>query len=293
MIVTKLKGGLGNQMFQYAFGKKLAVKYNTVLKLDTSFLLDRTPQKKFFVFRDYDLDIFNLKAEIATNNETVALTKRVPIVIIDKILNKLIGAKSSYIIEPHYHFSERCNSAPDNSYLEGYWQSEKYFISIRELLKRDDFTFKYSLSEKAKFLANQILNCESVCVNIRRTDFVITDFHGTCKPEYYKMGEEIICSKITKPQYFIFSDEIDWCRENIKFDGLVTYVGHEYAGIKFQDYLRLMSMCKHFIIPNSSFAWWAVWLNEVTDKIVIAPKKWFNDSSWNINDLKPKEWIAI
>jgi len=293
MIIAKLMGGLGNQMFQYAFGKKLAVLNNTPLKLDTSFLLDRTPHKEFFVFRDYDLDIFNLQVEIANKREVALLTKRLPIKIPDKILNKFIGIKNSYIIEPHFHFSEKCNSAPDNSYLEGYWQSEKYFSSISEQLKNVDFTFKNPLSDKANLLAQQILNCNAVCVNIRRADFVITSFHGTCSPEYYKKGEDIICSTISNPQYFVFSDEIDWCRENIKFDGPVTYVGHEYAGIKFQDYLRLMALCKHFIIPNSSFAWWAVWLNDIADKIVIAPKKWFNDENWNPKDLIPNTWIQI
>ncbi|MEP7236268.1 MAG: alpha-1,2-fucosyltransferase [Ferruginibacter sp.] len=293
MIVAKLMGGMGNQMFQYAFGKYLAVKHNTVLKLDTAFLLDRTPHKEFFVFRDYDLDIFNLQVDFANAQEVDALTKRLPLVIPDKILNKLVGVKKSYVIEPHFHFSEQSFAAADNSYIEGYWQTEKYFTPIKEQLKRDDFSFKDPLSDKAKLLATEIQNINSVCVNIRRADFVVTDFHGTCNPEYYKKGEDIICSKVADPHYFVFSDEIDWCRENIKFAGPVTYVGHEYAGPKFQDYLRLMATCRHYIIPNSSFAWWAVWLNEQAEKTVIAPQKWFNDTSWNPKDLIPNEWIKI
>jgi hypothetical protein len=286
-------GGMGNQMFQYAFGKYLAVNHNTSLKLDTHFLLDRTPHKEFFVFRDYDLDIFNLQVEFAAKEEVNRYTKRLPVDLANKVLNKLMGVKNSYIIEPHFHFSEKCFLAPDNSYLEGYWQTEKYFAPINDQLKNNDFTFRHELSDKAKILFNEIANCNAICVNIRRADFVVTAFHGTCSPEYYKKGEEIICSKVTDPHYFVFSDEIDWCRENIKFDGPVTYVGHEYAGLKFQDYLRLMARCKHFIIPNSSFAWWAVWLNNNKDRIVIAPQKWFNDANWNPKDLIPEQWIKL
>ncbi len=293
MIVAKLMGGMGNQMFQYAFGKYLAVTNNTTLKLDTHFLLDRTPHKEFFVFRDYDLDIFNLQAEFATAAECAVLTQRLPLVLPNKVLNKLLGVKKTYVIEPHFHFSETCFSAGDNSYIEGYWQSEKYFAPIKKLLKENDFSFNQPMSDTAAQLANEINNCHSVCVNIRRADFVVTAFHGTCSPEYYRQGEEIICSKISNPHYFVFSDEIDWCRENIKFNGPVTYVGHEYAGPKFQDYLRLMALCQHFIIPNSSFAWWAVWLNNNADKVVVAPQRWFNDANWNPKDLIPKEWIAI
>lgn len=292
MIIVKLAGGLGNQMFQYAFAKYLSLKHNAVLKADTEFLMKRTNLRKSFVFRDYDLDIFNLQLETATKQE-VKNFKWTPLEAADKILNKAIGFKKGYIVEPHFHFSEKCYAAGDNSYLEGYWQSEKYFAAISNTLKAEDFIFRKQIGDNCEQLMGQIVNCNSVCVNVRRGDFVTNPHHGTCNNGYYKNGEEIIITKINYPHFFVFSDEIDWCRDNLKFNGSVTYVGHEYAGKKFQDYLRLMAACKHFIIPNSSFAWWAVWLNDQKQKIVIAPKYWFGDKTRNTTDLIESDWITL
>jgi hypothetical protein len=284
---------MGNQMFQYAFGKYLATKYQTILKVDIHSLLDRTPHKKFFVFRDYDLDIFNLEVPVATRHEVNGFTKKINSFFPDRIVNRLIGVKPSCIIEPHFHFSQKIFETTDNSYLEGYWQSEKYFKPISEDLKRNDFSFKSPLSQASEELARQIGNCNAVCVNVRRGDFLVTPLHGTCSPEYYKKGEAIIASQIDNPHFFVFSDEIEWCRENLSFNNTVTYVGHEYAGYKFQDYLRLMSICKHFIIPNSTFAWWAAWLNTNAHKIVIAPKRWFANDNLDTKDMLPPDWMAI
>lgn len=293
MIVTKLMGGMGNQMFQYAFAKYLATKHNVPLKIDTRFLVDRTPREESFVFRNYDLDIFNLNTEVATQAEIANLTHRTSIELGNKLLNKIIGRKHTHVHEPHFNFSETCFLATADSYLEGYWQSEKYFKPIEALLRSNDFSFKNPMSARAIALGNTIRSSNSICVNVRRGDFVTNDFHGAIGLDFYSKAELIVCPGLTDPHYYVFSDEMDWCKENITFAGDVTYVGHEYAGSKFQDYIRLMAMCKHFIIPNSSFAWWAVWLNDSKNKMVVAPKKWFNNPTWDTRDLTPDEWIKI
>ncbi len=292
MIISKLAGGLGNQMFQYAFGKNLALKYNTTLKLDTSFLLDRSPRSNF-TFRDYDLDVFNIDDKIASENEINKFTKRLNWRIADRILNKVIGFKKNFIIEPHFHFSKACFNAQDNCYLEGYWQTEKYFIAIKEELKNKYFVFRAPLSFHGNNLLTQIHSTNSIAVNVRRGDFVNNPFHGTCSPDYYKQAEEIISAKINNPHFFVFSDEINWAKENLLFSHPVTFVGKEYNGKKYQDKMRLMAACKHFIIPNSSFAWWAVWLNTCEDKIVIAPKAWFPANKTGNQDIIPSKWITI
>ena len=292
MIIVKLGGGLGNQMFQYAFAKYLSLKHTTVLKVDTKELNKRTNPSKSFVFRNYDLDIFNLKIEVASQQE-VNKFKRLPFRLPDKILSKLIGYKKGYIAEPHFHFSERCFAAPGNSYLEGYWQSEKYFSSINETLRINDFSFKQQIGSNTQELMSQIDNCNAVCLNVRRGDFVTNSFHGTCSIQYFKKAAELITAQINNPHFFVFSDEIEWCKENLRLNNHTTYVGHEYAGNKFQDYLRLMAACKHFIIPNSSFAWWAVWLNTNKQKIVIVPKNWFSDKTINTTDLMQSGWIVL
>ena len=292
MIIVKLFGGLGNQMFQYAFARYLSLKHNTDLKVDTSILKKRTNSRRSFVFRDFDLDIFNLKVETASVYE-VNNFRRVPLAIADKMLNRLIGFKKGYIVEPHFHFSEKCYAATDNSYLDGYWQSEKYFGAISENLRINDFSFKQPIANNSRLLISQIENCNSVCLNVRRGDFVTNSFHGTCSNQYFKKAEEIMATQIDNPHFFVFSDEIDWCKDNLRLNSPTTYIGHEYAGNKFQDYIRLMAACKHFIIPNSSFAWWAVWLNTNKQKIVIAPKDWFSDKTINTKDLIQPGWIIL
>jgi glycosyl transferase family 11 len=294
MIIVKLIGGLGNQMFQFAFAKYLAKKHNTQLKFDVTFLLDRSPKKNSnFVYRDYDLSIFNIDESIATPEEIKALKKRTNYTITEKILNNAFGFKSTYHVEKTFTFSEKSHNLPDNSYIEGYWQSEKYFHSISDELRNEYFTFKSPLTKKSETLSEKIKQTNSVCVNVRRGDFVTNPVHGTMSIEYYAEGEKILSSKYNNLEIFVFSDEIDWCMKNLRFKSPVTFVSHEYAGEKFQDYLRLMSYCKHFIIPNSSFAWWAVWFSENPDKTIIAPKKWFNDENIDTSDLIPKTWIRL
>jgi hypothetical protein len=118
-----------------------------------------------------------------------------------------------------------------------------------------------------------------------------TDFHGVMGNDYIMRAVDIIESKIENPTYFIFSDDVEWCKENIHLKNM-KIVDHSYAGEKFNYYLQLMISCKHFIIPNSSFAWWSAWLNTNSDKIVIAPKNWFNVDI-DTSDLIPDNWIRI
>jgi hypothetical protein len=129
-------------------------------------------------------------------------------------------------------------------------------------------------------------------INVRRADYLNTDFHGVYGIDYIKSAVKIIESKIENPKYFIFSDDIEWCVENVNLPNM-TIVNHFYKGSKFSHYLQLMMNCKHFIIPNSSFAWWSAWLSKSSDKIVIAPKRWFNRDDINTNDLIPENWIRI
>ncbi|WP_276133808.1 alpha-1,2-fucosyltransferase [Polluticoccus soli] len=293
MIIVKLQGGLGNQMFQYAIGKSLAKHLGTSFKLDVEFLLDRTPRENF-VFRDYDLDIFSLQAPVATKAETLKF-KKTPgnklETAVTLLRNKLSPVR--YFYEPHFHFVPQVFELPRNSYLDGYWQTPRYFESIEQEI-RNDFGFKDQIIDTSKELRESILNTNSVCINVRRADFLTNDFHGVCDMRYFEPGIEIVTSKVKDPHFFIFSDDPQWCLENFKLKYPVTFVGHEHKGNKFANYLQLMTQCKHYIIPNSSFAWWAVWLNNnKNDKIVVAPKTWFADVNWDPKDLIPQNWIRV
>lgn len=294
MIIVKLMGGLGNQMFQYAAGKALAEHHSTGLKLDVDFLLDRTPRPGF-VFRDYDLDVFALEADLASKRQTERYNWR-PTTRVGRYVRAFGGWFGQYrkYYERGFHFNEDFFRLPRNAYLDGYWQSPKYFADIKHLI-RIDFSFKDAILERSQLLKLAILSNNSVCINVRRTDFLGSSFHGVCDMEYYAPAIEEVASKVSHPHFFVFSDDPVWCLENFRLSYPVTFVGHEHAGNKFSNYLQLMSLCKHYIIPNSSFAWWAVWFNREYqhDRIVIAPRRWFRDPTWDTKDLIPAEWLRF
>ncbi len=297
MITVKLMGGLGNQMFQYAVARQLAKQHNTDVQLDLTALLDRRPRSDY-VFRNYDLSIFKISENFPIPfllTKFIGCSQSTPLIYRLSKYNK----KNKYIFtEKHFNYHPEINQLPDNSYLSGYWQSYKYFLNIKDIIKKE-FTFKNPLSPLAFELSKKILNTKAVCINIRRGDFVnlktANAMHGVLPFEYYNNAMNLITEKIKNPHFFIFSDDIKWCTENIKSQHPLTIVNHDYAGEKFKDYLQLMILCKHFIIPNSTFAWWAAWLNTYKEKIIIAPKNWFQDKKLNAEtfDLMPEHWIKI
>jgi hypothetical protein len=285
-------GGLGNQMFQYAFGRHLQERNKTELKFDTS-EFELTSGGPGFVPRKYDLDIFGIAVEIASKEEVSRLRDRVGVPLVDRTLDRVLGRKKSYVFElPIFNFVEERYNAPDNTYFEGYWQSEKYFADVEPIIRRE-FTIREPLQPNSSDLIGEIQSSNSVCVNVRRGDFVTNDRHGWYGIDFFAKGEAILNERMSDHCFYVFSDDIDWCIENLRFERPATFVSHEYAGRKFQDYLRLMAACKHFIIPNSSFAWWAVWLNQSSEKVVIAPEKWTNVPELDTKDLYQPGWILI
>ena len=159
--------------------------------------------------------------------------------------------------------------------FEGYWQTPKYFHENAEVIRKL-FKHKSRVENKKgifKEIMNQIDSCESVMINIRRGDFLNKiNFHGVMGVDYVDHAVKILKSSLSKLRFFIFSDDLSWCKKNIKLEKC-TFVEHIYAGDRFEYYLQLMKRCKHHIISNSTFAWWAAWLNDNPDQHVIAPKK--------------------
>ena len=289
MIVSELIGGMGNQMFQYAIGKHLAIKNKTDLYLDTHFLLDRTHRENFS-YRDYDLSIFNINAKIV--DESISKKYGYTDNRIKRGLRRFINpGQLKYIADRNFSFTPSILNSPNNSYLNGYWQSEKYFTNIEDVI-RSDFSFKNKIGSATDELVQKINGCNSVCLHVRRGDFLMNKTHGTTGIEYYSTAEKIILQKISNPTFFVFSDEIDWCKKNIKLLSETHFIDKELAGEKSRDHFELMTICKNFVIPNSSFGWWAAWLSKNKEKIVIAPRIWFHNS-WNTKDLIPNSWIKI
>jgi hypothetical protein len=133
----------------------------------------------------------------------------------------------------------------------------------------------------------------SVCMHVRRGDFVGNRFHGTMPAEYYTSALSAIAPKFPKPKVFVFSDDIAWCERHLKFPFETMFMGHSYVGPKVSHYFALMKACKAFVISNSSFAWWAAWLGDDREKLVVAPKTWYLDSSKDTSDLTPSSWIRM
>jgi hypothetical protein len=295
MIIVKLMGGLGNQMFQYAFGKTLALKNKTELKLDVSSLGD-TKTPGIHTIRYFQLDLYNINAAIASAEDLKKYKKGKA----GKLLNMFLfylpfKIQNLYIREPFFYFFKKGLNVPSNSYMDGYWQSEKYFNTIREELIRE-FTPAGSLSAQTMSLAEKIRSVQSVSIHVRRGDYVADPLNikrfEVCSKSYYKQAMSAVTEKVSDPSFFIFSDEPEWFKKNIQTTFPVEYVTHNTGSNSYED-MYLMSLCKHNIIANSSFSWWAAWLNKNKEKIVIAPKRWFKDNSKNSKDLLPETWMKL
>jgi hypothetical protein len=301
MVIVDIYGGLGNQMFQYAIGRHLAQILGTKLKYDYSWNLIRPD------FNSNDIpaifDIFNVKGERATILEIIKFKApgnrnyfiRKSLYVINKCIRGF-QVKCNVINESDFHFNEDILLTSDNCYLSGYWQSEKYFKGIENLI-REDFQMKPKMDEKNLRIAKKIFQTESVSIHLRGRDYItkeeVNRKHFTCDYSYYEKGISLINKKILNPHFFIFSDDPIWAKAFLKKIDNATFVeGNSWNKSSYED-LRLMSLCKHNIIANSSFSWWGAWLNQSPEKIIIAPKKWFNDITIDTSDIIPDNWIRI
>jgi len=297
MIIVSLIGGLGNQMFQYALGRRLALKNKVDLKFDICELrkdpIIGTPRK-------YNLHCFNILEKFATPQEIQKYKGDNPGLLL-KLIRIILGGTTanrnkSFIVEKeNFVFDKDVLQVDKNAYLQGYWQNEKYFRNIRDVLL-EEFTVKHPPDKKNQDVLNQTNSTNSVSIHVRRGDYVkdkrTNKHHGTCSLGYYKKAIEIIAKKIKNPYFFAFSDDIAWVKKNLQMKYPVYCVDNNNDEHNYED-LRLMSACKHNIIANSSFSWWGAWLNKNPNKIVIAPKKWLNNSDIDTSDVTPKEWLRM
>ncbi len=291
MITVRLKGGMGNQMFQYALGMKLASVVGTDMDLDLTALLDRS--RKDIVPRDFDLPIFKVEERFAVSPDLLRTVYKPKSSLVNKWMRRKAEKGKNHVKEKQFKYdASLVKNAKDNSLYEGWFQSYKYFDGIEGQV-REAFSFKQGILDYSKGLLDDIRSSNSVCLNVRRTDFLKVDNLNTTNLDYFLRGADYMLENVENPHFFIFSDDVEWCRENIKFDAPIQVVGHDHKGERFGNYMQLMKACKNYIIPNSSFAWWAVWLNENKDKIVIAPKRWFNDTSIDTSDLIPADWLRM
>jgi len=295
MIVARLQGGHSNQLFQYAMARRLADKLHTDLVLDLSWFDDfadvDTP-------RYYELDCYPIKARTVKSLEGYrVIDPRQPVSKLQQMLRKLhIGNAIWMHYEKHQGFNEDAMHLPDNTLPVGFWQCEKYFVDIRGMLLRE-LEPKTKLSERNTKLLKRIESTDAISVHVRRGDYVTNKqakaFHGLLGPDYYKKAVKYLVDKTKSKNLhaFVFSNDIEWCKKNIKLDVPTTFVEGNDKG---SDDMRLMKHCKHFVMANSSFSWWGSWLSENPGKITIAPKVWFKDIKTNNDiDIALDSWVRL
>lgn len=298
MVTVVLRGGLGNQMFQYAAGLSLALKNNTELVLDTTYLNDRFPRREI-TFRTYDLDIFRVEPRFTLLSK---ISSALPIpglwLALDLGLMKIknmFGVKKIVNEKVGLEFDPEILKAGNDVVLWGFWQTGKYFDDIAEKIK-EQFRFKHVLEGKAAEFAEMIKKDNSVALHVRRGDYVqfskVKSSMGDTNLNYYRDAMAYMGKYVENPHFFLFSDDMEWCKENMKAPFPITYMEHDVDGPKFSYYLELMTLCKHIVIANSTFSWWAAWLNQNPKKIVVAPKRWQADVRIR-EEIIPEGWIRI
>lgn len=298
LILVRLMGGLGNQMFQYATAKALALKNKVPLKVDTTLLDDKSQPHEIVTHRNLDLDVFQLKLNFASADEIAFFNGKKQKTLPGKLVNKihLMLNRKHLILEGERKFHPSVLALTPPKCLVGSWQSEKYF-SMYEAEIRSDFRFKNSVLKESSGILEKILGQESVCVNVRRGDYLTSPLYskrlGCLSEDYFFRGMRLMKEKVSKPHFFVFADYDAWAKDTFGHLPNVTIVGAEHTGDRFSNYFQLMSLCKHFIVANSSFSWWGAWLSGNPGKIVIAPKPWFRMQEFENADMLPDSWIKI
>lgn len=285
MLVVCLKGGLGNQMFQYAYAKALHAKGYAV-KLDLS-LIQNNATHHGFGLHHYSIDL-----ESASIDDLKAFNING---LLRKLFNRFNIPAKHYITEKTLLFSPLLASPNDSVYIEGYFQTERYFKDIKELLLQQ-FQLCNSLSAYTKKMRQLIEYAPcSISLHVRRGDYLnasAQSYHGLCSLAYYQNAMHYLNEYCQDRMYVIFSDDIAWVKENMPIENAL-YICDE--GQTPHEDMYLMSLCQHNIIANSSFSWWGAWLNQNPYKIVIAPKQWFADPKMQAQskDIVPEEWIRL
>jgi hypothetical protein len=291
MVTSKIIGGLGNQMFQYAVGKSLALKNNTELYLDT---LPEKNDKSDFIPRSFELDVFNVHYK-THNNYTAKICRKIG----NRLRQSFVFNGFTHLFDPNKYvyelkqsFDPQILQETGNIYLRGYWQCEKYFLEIEPII-REEFKFKTKPDERNAALLNEMHNENSVSIHIRRGDYIADekalDYHGICGTEYYQKAIEILKSELNNPVFYIFSDDFPHVNNEFNFPQDFKLIDFNTGEYSYND-MRLMAACKHHIVANSSFSWWGAWLGANKNKKVIAPVKWFKKAEM---DIVPEQWIKI
>ncbi|MFA6226881.1 MAG: alpha-1,2-fucosyltransferase [Candidatus Paceibacterota bacterium] len=285
MIIVRLSGGLGNQMFQYAFGKSVSIKTGRKLKFDISFF-DKQNHRK--------LEIINYLTNIDTATKDEIINTLFPRnILLKKIASIFKGVwrfSNNYIQEvKSFAFEKNVFEINRSLYFDGYWQNLNYFDDIRDILLKE-FQPKETLDDYSLSIEQKMSLGESVSIHVRAGDYLkIPEVRDICNGEYYSKAVSIIKEKIMSPNFFVFCEDEDYAKKILPKDLKYTVI-HSNINKPFID-LLLMSKSRNNIIANSSFSWWGAWLNQNQGKTVVCPKVWHNKHKEA--DITPVDWIKI
>lgn len=286
IIRVKIFSGLGNQMFQYACARAIQEKFGGDLYLDIyNFKFDK---------RKFGLNNFKLndKIKIIDQDNSISNVQKNKILKIlckfmPKLTFKICSCFGKYLYLGEEYIKIDKNNK-NNYYLFGYWQSEKYFKDIKSILQKE-FELKSKIKSSHQKIINEMKEENSVAIHFRRGDYLnINKYSNICTDEYYKKAIKIINDKVENPMFYIFSDDIEYAKSNWNFGNNVKFIDEKNNN--YED-INLMKHCKHYIIANSSFSWWGQYLSQNENKIVIAPKKWYNNN--HKVDIYMEDWIKI
>ena len=294
MIFVRLMGGLGNQMFQYSLGRRLAMTHGVPLKFDLTFFATQqerlvdTPRE--FALRGWRIDGSEATAAELSQFRAERHGR------VARLLSILAPKASGRVVQERgFQFDKAVLGVRLPALLVGYWQSEKYFDAIKKTLQQD-FTLSIAPCEHVGSLMHTIADPNAVSLHVRRGDYVrneITNtYHGVCSLEYYQAACNFIAQHVDDPHFIVFSDEPQWAIDHLRLPWPTTVVQHGPACQPHQD-MWLMSRCSHHVIANSSFSWWGAWLGQNAHKLVVAPKSWFRGVNQSTADLIPERWIRL
>jgi hypothetical protein len=298
IIISNIKAGTGNQLFQYATALALSLKNNAELKLDLSFY-DEEPNRNMFRLNEFNIDYQSASSDEISDLRNISGPKP----LYAKVLNRLQipnkYKKRTHIYDSNgFKPSNKIMKAKPPCYIEGWCVKEIYFKDIYGKLIQI-FTPKAPISNKGEELLLNLRNSESVSVHIRRGDYINNSFFLVLPISYYQNAISYLSSKLSNPIFYFFSDDINWVKENFGDADHFRYVEENYlteGPLDISDFL-LMKTCRHNIIANSSFSWWAAYLNANENAIVISPRKWYGDvfyqSSIDKFSFIPKNWYKI
>lgn len=284
-VVVRLRGGLGNQLFQYAAGRAVSLRSGLPLSLDASaFESDG--------LRAYRLGHFGVVQQFASETEIARLAG-------PRLLRRLGRfaplRPRHWVEERHFHFDPDILRIRSPVYLSGYWQSEKYFSDVAHQLRSELRVTSAPDETNAKWLG-RIGSTESVALHVRRGDYVANArarrLHGLCGVDYYRAAIGELTRRFRAPRFFVFSDDLQWAADNLASAGDLEFVDANGPGRDCED-LRLMSRCRHHVIANSTFSWWGAWLAQHPAQVVIAPRSWFAARTHDPRDVYADGWLKL